>query len=91
MSFFPVMLSVWGAVIVFFLAVRIYAGRVARDEEDQLVLSDSSSHIKAEQDAIAEQIHRLMPLQRASQVLLAAATLFVAGYFILDVLHQFSF
>ncbi len=85
------MFSVWGALILFFIAVKVYAGRVGRDEEDQITLSDSSSHMKAEQDAIAARVNKLAPLQRVSLILVGAMTLFVIGYYVLDIVHQFSY
>lgn len=91
MTFVPVMFAVWGALILFFLAVRIYVGRVTRDEEDQVLLSDSSNHMKAEQDAIAARVNKLVPLQRVSLILVGVMTLVVIGYYVVDIVHQFSY
>jgi hypothetical protein len=91
MTFVPIMFSVWGALILFFVAVKVYAGRVGRDEEDQIMLSDSSSQMKAEQDAIAARVNRLVPVQRTALILMGAMTLFVAGYYVLDIMRQLGF
>jgi len=91
MTFVPVMISVWGSLILFFFAVKIYVARVSRNEEDQILLNESSNSIKAEQDAIAARLSKLIPLQRVSLILVAAMTLVVVGYYVLDILHQFSF
>lgn len=91
MTFVSVMFSVWGAFILFFVGVRVYVGRVGRDEEDQILLSESSNSMKAEQDAIAARVRKLMPLQRASLILVGVMTLVVVGYYALDIVHQFSF
>lgn len=91
MTFVPVMFSVWGALIVFFFAVKISVARVSRDEEDQVLLSESSNSIKAEQDAITARVNKLMPLQRISLILAGAMTLFVIGYYVINIIHQFSY
>lgn len=91
MTFVSVMFSVWGAFILFFVGVRVYVGRVGRDEEDQILLSESSNSMKAEQDAIAARVRKLIPLQRASLILVGVMTLVVVGYYALDIVHQFSF
>ena len=91
MTFVPVMFSVWGALILFFFAVRLYVARVSRNEDDQILLNESSNSMKAEQDAIAAQVNKLMPLQRVSLILVGVMTLFVVGYYVLDIVHQFSF
>ena len=91
MTFVPVMISVWGAVIIFFLAVKIYVSRVARDEGDQVLLSDSSNSLKVEQDAIAARVNKLAPLQRVSLILVGVMTLVVVGYYVFDIVHQFSY
>jgi len=85
------MFFVWGALILFFIAVKVYVGRVGRDQKGQILLSDSSSQMKAEQDAIAARVSRLMPLQRIALILVGTMTLVVAGHYLLDIIHQFSF
>ena len=35
MTFVPVMFSVWGALVLLFIVLKMYASRLGRDEEDQ--------------------------------------------------------
>jgi len=86
----PIMWSVWGALVVLMLLLKIYNDRLTRDEDDQLVLDDAFSHVKAEQAAIIAKVNRFAPVRRVVLVLVAAMTLFVIGYYLLDFINQFK-
>jgi hypothetical protein len=90
MTFVPVMFSVWGALLLLFIALKLYTARLARDEDDQIVLNESSSRMRTEQADIATRVGKIEPLQRIALGLVAAMTLFVIGYYILDIIRQFS-
>jgi hypothetical protein len=90
MTFVPVMFSVWGALLLFFIAIKLYAARLARDEDDQIVLNDSSSRMRTEQADIVARVGKIEPVKRVALGLVIAMTLFVIGYYILDIVHQFS-
>ena len=81
---------VWGVIGLLFLATKMYIGRLSKYEENQLILDDAFSQLKTEQDAIQASIHKFVPIQLASQWLFIAATLFVVGYYALDVINQFN-
>jgi len=89
-AFVPIMWSVWGAVVLLFIALRIYAGRLSRDEDDQIILDDSFSQLKSEQAAIMEKVHKIEPIQRVTMWVAGAMTLVVIGYYIVDMIHQFQ-
>jgi hypothetical protein len=44
----PLMWAAWFVVIFVFAAVNMYASHLVKDEEDQLYLDESSSHIQGE-------------------------------------------
>ena len=90
MTIVPVMWSVWGALVVLLLSIWIYRARLERDEEDQIFLDDSFSHEKAAQDAIVARVNKLQPIFRASWILVLAASLWVAGYYAIDIARQFQ-
>jgi hypothetical protein len=90
MGFVPVMWAVWGVSFVFMACVSIFAARVGRNEEAQIFLADSSSHVKSEQDAIAARVGKLRPVKLASLGILGVMTVVVASYYVLDVLKQFG-
>ena len=89
MSFVPVMWSVWVLTILLMAFMLLYRSRLTRDEEDQLFLDDSFSHEKANQDAIAARVAKVQPVIKGSEIIAGVATLFVIGYYIIDVINQF--
>ena len=89
MPLVPVLLSVWGVSLALMFGVSIYVARVGRNEEAQVFLAESSSHVKNEQDEIAARVGKLMPLKRSVMILAGVMTLAVVVYFVFNVLHQF--
>lgn len=89
MALVPVLLSLWGASLALMFGVSIYVARVGRNEEAQIFLAESSSHVKSEQDEIAARVGRLLPLKRSVIFLAGAMTLVVAAYFVYNIFHQF--
>jgi len=90
MEFVSFMWALWAAAFFFMAAVSIYSSRLSRNEEDQIFLSDSSSHAKSEQTAIAARVGKIQPLRRTAFALAGAMTLFVLGYYVLDMVRQFK-
>ena len=89
-GFVPVMWMVWGVIAILVLAVKIYSGKLSQNEDDQLILDDAFSHLKTEQAAIMARVNKLAPIKMVSLWLFVAATVFVAGYYILDIVNQFK-
>ncbi|MGP8253947.1 MAG: hypothetical protein ACLQHF_18110 [Terracidiphilus sp.] len=90
MGFVLAMWTIWGLVLLLFIAARVYSSRLSRDEDDQLILDDSFSQLKAEQAAIMGKINKFKPVQLAASWALAAMTLFVAVYYVHDMVSQFK-
>jgi ribosomal 50S subunit-associated protein YjgA (DUF615 family) len=86
----PVMWAIWGVLVLVMLALKIYSGRLTRDEDDQLVLDSAFDHVKNQQAAILEKVHKIEPMRKASLWLVVAATVFVVGYYAMDVMNQFK-
>ncbi len=89
MPMVPAMWIVWCALVVLVAALKIYAIKLSRDEDDQLFLDESFEHEKTAQAGIAARLHRIEPFQRIALWVLVAATAFVIVYYILDMIHQF--
>ena len=90
MTIVPVMWSVWG-ILVFVLAVLyLYRSTLSKNEEDQLFLADSFSHEQSAQAAIIAKVNKVQPLVRGAAILVGVATLFVVGYYVMDVVKQFK-
>ena len=89
-GFVAIMWAIWGALVAALLALKIYAGRLSRDEDDQIFLDDAFDHMKNEQAVIAAKVNRIEPLRKASMWLVVVATVFVIGYYAFDVMVQFK-
>jgi hypothetical protein len=89
-GFVPVMWTVWGVLVLFLIVLYLYQSRLTRDEDDQIILDDSFNNVKEEQAALMAKIHKVEPLVRVALGLVAAASLFVIGYYVVDVLNQFK-
>jgi type VI protein secretion system component VasF len=82
MTFYPVMLSIWGVLAVVVAALFLYRTSLTRDEDDQIYLDDAFQHEKAAQEAIIAKVNKVEPALRIS--LWAAGTvtvLLVVVYF----------
>ena len=86
----PIMWAVWVVLALLFLFLKIYIGRLTRDEDDELVLDAAFDRVKAENDAIFAKVKKIEPVKRLVFWLLIAATVFVAGHYILDIVNQFK-
>jgi hypothetical protein len=85
-----VMWAVWGVLVLIVLGLKIYSDRLTRDEDDQLVLDSAFDNFRAEQAAMIEKVNKIEPLRKVSLWLALAATVFVAGYYVMDVLAKFK-
>lgn len=90
MGFVLTMWTLWGLVLLLFISAKVYSSRLSRDEDDQLILDDSFSQLKAEQAAIMGRINKFKPIQMAATWMLAAGTLFVVAYYVHDMISQFK-
>jgi hypothetical protein len=88
-GFVPVMWSVWGVLVLLLAIVNLYASRLARDEESQIFLGDSFEQEKSAQAEIVARVNKVEPIKKLALWLVGAMTLFVAGYYLLDVIKQF--
>ena len=89
MTFLPIMLAIWGLTVLIMIAMLVYRSRLTRDEEDQLFLDDSFNQEKLAQAAIAARVQKVQPMVKSSEIVAGLATLFVIGYFVIDMINQF--
>jgi len=82
--------SVWGLVVLSFIIVKIYVMGLSRDEDDQLVLQDSTSHVKAEQSIIIARLNQIEPIQKTLLWAVIGMTVVVVGYYTYDMIRQFQ-
>lgn len=86
----PVMWAVWAALVIVLAALYLYRSRLERDEEDQIFLDDSFEHERSAQAAIVAKVNKIQPVLRVSMILASVATVFVIGYYVLDIFNQFK-
>jgi hypothetical protein len=84
------MWSIWGMLVVLLAAVNLYQSSLARNEEDQIFLSEGFAQGRSAQAAIAEKVAKVQPFKRIALGLVGAMTLFVIGYYVLDIFRQFK-
>lgn len=89
MGFVPLMWSAWIVFTLFFVVLSLYAAHLVKNEEDQLYLYESSSHEKAEQDAMLARAERIEPVKRVALILAGTMTLVVIGYYVMNMVNQF--
>ncbi len=89
-GFVPIMWSVWAALVLLVLALKIYSGRLSRDEDDQIILDDSFDHVKSQQAAILARVHKIEPVTRVALWVAAAMTVVVIAYYAIDMYRQFQ-
>jgi uncharacterized membrane protein YjfL (UPF0719 family) len=90
MTLVPVMWLVWGVLALLFVLLKVYTGRLSRDESDQIVLDEAFEHFKSENDAIIAKVGRVEGVSRIVMWALAAMTLVVVVYYLMDMVHQFQ-
>ncbi len=90
MTFVPVMWAVWAALVVISSALYLYRSRLTRDEENQVFLDDSFNEEKVAQEAIVAKVNKIQPVLHLTLWILAAVTLFVIVYYILEFIHRLS-
>jgi membrane protein implicated in regulation of membrane protease activity len=86
----PVIWLVWGSLVLLVLVLKLYARRLARDEDNQLILQDSSEQLKTQQAAIMARIGKVQPKVHMSMWLALSATICMIAYYAFDMVHQFK-
>jgi hypothetical protein len=89
MKFIPAMWIIWAVMLLIAVALKLYVSRLSRNEDDELVLLESSEHLRVEQAAIVTRLHKVEPVQRVFLWVLGASSLFVVVYYIHDMVNQF--
>ncbi len=90
MTMVPVMWAVWAALVIVLAALYLYRSNLERDEEDQIFLDDAFAHERNAQQAIVAKVQKIQPVLRASMIMAGVATVFVVGYYVMDIVKQFK-
>lgn len=76
------MLIVWGVLTAILIILLIYRSTLTMQEDDQLYLSESESHMQREQTEILTKVNRLNPFVRWLGAASGVLILVIAGIFI---------
>ncbi|HKW18989.1 MAG TPA: hypothetical protein VJO35_15885 [Terriglobales bacterium] len=82
------LLIVWGVLTAALIALLIYRGTLTMQEDDQLFLGESESHMAREQIEIQNRVTKLAPFVKALGTASAVLILTIAGVAIYQGLMQ---
>jgi hypothetical protein len=90
MLFVWTMWIAWSVLVVITATLHLYSSTLSRGEDDQIYLDDAFSKEKAEQEEIVAKVAKVETPLRIFRWLTSAATVFVIGYYIVDIVSQFK-
>jgi hypothetical protein len=94
MHVLPILIVLWGASVIGFIAVMIYRATLTQHETDQLFLSDDSSHVSMghhEHDEIVARVTRLRPYYQGLGGVVVLMTVLVVGVYIVQEMPSIHF
>jgi hypothetical protein len=84
------MLSVWGVIVIAFIALMVYRGHLTQYETDQLFLNETvPSHVHEENDAIIRRVKMIQPICTGVGSLAVLMTLAIIGVWLAQAMHNF--
>ena len=89
MTFYPVMISVWGVLAVIAVALFLYRTSLTRDEDDQIYLDDAFQHEKAAQEAIIAKVNKIEPALRISLWAVGTVTVILVVVYFWSLIAEF--
>jgi len=85
MNISPVLLYIWGALFLAFLALLVYRGQLTRYEDEQLFLEDEALIVqrnKQQKEQIVHQLSRMRPILHTCGVAAGLVTTTVVGIYV---------
>jgi hypothetical protein len=82
------LLAVWGALTALLIVLLIYRSTLTMQEDDQLFLGESESHMQQEQMEVMRKVNRISPYVKILGALSGAMILVIAGLAIYQGLNQ---
>jgi hypothetical protein len=93
MHVLPILIVLWGAAVIGFIAVMIYRATLTQHETDQLFLSDEGTRVSMgheEHDAIVARVDRLRPYYQGLGGAAVLMTVLVVGVYIIEQLPSIN-
>jgi hypothetical protein len=85
------MLTVWGVLTGALVILLIYRGTLTMQEDDQLFLDDTKSHMEREQAEIIAKVNKINPFVKILGAVSGIMFLVIAGMFIYQGLNNTAF
>jgi hypothetical protein len=82
------LLTVWGVLTGILIVLLIYRSTLTMQEDDQLFLNESESHMQSEQTEILAKVNRITPFVKVLGALSGVMILVIAGMFIYQGLNN---
>jgi Tfp pilus assembly protein PilN len=82
------LLIAWGVLTAFLIVLLIYRSTLTMQEDDQLFLDESESHMAQEQMELMAKVNKINPMVKALGATSGVMFLVIAGLFIYQGLNQ---
>lgn len=82
------LLIVWGVLTAILIVLLIYRSTLTMQEDDQLFLNESESHMQTEQTELLAKVNRITPLVKILGAVSGVMILVIAGLFIYQGLNN---
>ena len=94
MHVLPILIALWGASVIGFIAVMIYRATLTQHETDQLFLGDDGANVSLghkEHDEIVARVDKLRPYYQGLGGAAVLMTVLVVGVWIVQELPNLKF
>ncbi|HEY4009007.1 MAG TPA: hypothetical protein VGM11_02565 [Acidobacteriaceae bacterium] len=94
MHVLPILIALWGASVIGFIAVMIYRATLTQHETDQLFLGDDGTNVSMnhkEHDDIVARVEKLRPYYQGLGGAAVLMTVLVVGVYIVQLLPSMHF
>ena len=82
------LLIAWGVLTAALIALLIYRGTLTMQEDDQLFLGESESHMAREQEEIMQKVNRLGPFVKVLSTVSGVMILGIVGMAVYQAMTQ---
>jgi len=82
------LLIVWGVLTAILIVLLIYRSTLTMQEDDQLFLNESESHMQTEQTELLIKVNRITPIVKILGAVSGVMILVIAGLFIYQGLNN---
>ena len=82
------LLIVWGVLTAILIVLLIYRSTLTMQEDDQLFLNESESHLQTEQTELLMKVNKITPIVKVLGAVSGVMILVIAGLFIYQGLNS---